>query len=79
MEDVGVLQMPKELKDVNKFIELSSSAVECRVKRIKNVVKLKLRTAKYLYTLKLEPGNAEEIIKKIQCQVIEVQLNKLTL
>ncbi|NVM56194.1 MAG: 50S ribosomal protein L38e [Candidatus Helarchaeota archaeon] len=64
--------MPKELKDVMKFIELSNDASECRVKRIKDVVKLKLRTIKYLYTLKLEPENAEEIIKKIKCQVIEI-------
>jgi large subunit ribosomal protein L38e len=64
--------MPKELKDVEKFVELSNTAAECRVIRIKNTVKLKLRTAKYLYTLKLEPEGAEEIIKKIKCQVVEI-------
>ena len=64
--------MPKELKDVSQFVELSNTATECRVKRIKDVVKLKLRTAKCLYTLRLEPDNAEEIIKQIKCQVIEV-------
>ena len=64
--------MPKELKDISKFIELSTKAVECRVIRIKDIVKLKLRTVKYLYTLKLEPESAEEIIKQIKCQVIEV-------
>lgn len=64
--------MPKELKDISKFVELSTNAVECRVKRIKDVVKLKLRTIKYLYTLKLEPESAEEIIKQIKCQVIEI-------
>ena len=64
--------MPKEIKDVDKFLELSNNAIECRVKRIKDVVKLKLRTAKYLYTLKVGPDDAEELIKKINCQVIEV-------
>lgn len=64
--------MPKELKDVNKFIELSSKATECRVKRVKDTVKLKLRTVRYLYTLKVDPQGAEEIIKKIKCQVIEI-------
>jgi len=64
--------MPKELKDVNKFIELSNKAIECRVKRIKETVKLKLRTPRYLYTLKVDPQGAEEIIKKIKCQVIEI-------
>ncbi|MHA1130638.1 MAG: 50S ribosomal protein L38e [Candidatus Helarchaeota archaeon] len=64
--------MPKEIKDIEQFIELSNNAVECRVKRIKNVVKLKIRTPKYLYTLKLEPDMAEDTIKKIKCHVIEV-------
>ncbi len=64
--------MPKEIKDVEKFLEMSQNAVECRVKRIKDVVKLKLRTTRYLYTLKLDPERAEDIIKKISCQVIEV-------
>ena len=54
--------MPKELKDVDKFIELSSKATECRVKRVKETVKLKLRTIRYLYTLKVDPQGAEEII-----------------
>ena len=66
--------MPKELKDIEKFIQLSetTNATEVRVKRVKDVVKLKLRTTKYLYTLKLDPDSAEEIIKRIKCQVIEV-------
>lgn len=64
--------MPKELKDVDKFIELSGKASECRVKRVKETVKLKLRTIRYLYTLKVDPQGAEEIIKKIKCQVVEI-------
>ncbi|MHA1263839.1 MAG: hypothetical protein ACTSRS_01265 [Candidatus Helarchaeota archaeon] len=64
--------MPKEIKDVTRFLELSNSANECRVKRIKEAVKLKLRTKKYLYTLKVTPEAAEELIKQIKCQVIEV-------
>ena len=64
--------MPKEIKDVERFIMLSNEAVEMRVKRIKDVVKLKLRTVKYLHTLKVEPESAEEIIKQVKCQVIEI-------
>jgi large subunit ribosomal protein L38e len=64
--------MPKELKDVNEFIELSARATECRVKRVKETVKLKLRTPRFLYTLKVDPQGAEEIIKKIKCQVVEI-------
>jgi hypothetical protein len=42
------------------------------VKRLKDVVKLKLRTARKLYTLKVEPMKAEEIIKKLQCEIREI-------
>lgn len=64
--------MPKEIKDITQFLELASKANECRVKRVKDVVKLKLRTPRLLYTLKLDPENAEAIIKQIKCQIIEV-------
>ena len=65
--------MPKEIKDVERFIMLANgAAVEMRVKRIKDIVKLKLRTPKYLYTLKVEPESAEDIIKQVKCQVIEI-------
>ena len=64
--------MPKEIHDVERFIMLANGAVECRVKRIKDVVKLKLRTPRYLYTLKVEPESAEDIIKQVKCQVIEI-------
>ncbi len=64
--------MPKEIKDVQRFIEMSSTALEMRVIRVKDAVKLKLRTPKYLYTLKLDPDSAETVIKQVKCQVIEI-------
>lgn len=64
--------MPKELFDTEKFLELSKVAIHCRVKRGKEDVKLKLRTKKYLFTLKAEIGVAEELLKKIDCQIIEI-------
>jgi hypothetical protein len=39
---------------------------------MKNEVKLKLRTPSKLYTLKVEPGMAEETIKKLKCEIKEV-------
>jgi ferritin-like protein len=63
--------MPSEIVDVDKFIELSSRAEYCAVKRLKDIVKLKVRTPKQLYTLKVEPLKAEEIIKKLQCEIRE--------
>jgi len=35
-------------------------------------VKLKLRTPRKLYTIKVEPTRAEEIIKKLRCEIREV-------
>jgi transposase-like protein len=64
--------MPTEIFDVEKFIELSEKARECKIKRLKDVVKLKLRTPKMLYTLKVDPAKAEEIIKQIKCEIKEV-------
>ncbi|MHA2228988.1 MAG: hypothetical protein ACXADL_10025, partial [Candidatus Thorarchaeota archaeon] len=59
--------------DVDKFLEMTEDAVECRVKRSSDQVKLKLRTARYLYTLVVEPQKAEEILQQVKCQVVEAR------
>ncbi len=64
--------MPSEIFDVEKFVEMSANAKFCSVKRLKDIVKLKLRTPNRLYTLKVEPLNAEETIKKLKCEIQEV-------
>jgi ferritin-like protein len=64
--------MPSEILDAEKFVETSGRAEYCAVKRLKEVVKLKLRTPSRLYTLKVAPTKAEEIIKKLQCEVREI-------
>jgi ferritin-like protein len=64
--------MPAEIFDQNRFVEISERAEYCAVKRLKDVVKLKLRTARRLYTLKVEPVKAEELIKKLQCEIREI-------
>lgn len=64
--------MPREIIDEEKFIELAEFAVHCRVKRLKDVVKLKLRTKKILYTYKTDPATAERILRNITCDVIEL-------
>ena len=63
--------MPKELTDEKEFVEMSERAVECRVKRLQDVVKLKLRTDRYLYTFKADPTRAAELLKQVKCEVIE--------
>ncbi len=65
--------MPKQIYDVDKFLEMSEDAEECRVKRGSNQVKLKLRTTRYLYTIVVEPQKAEEIIQQVKCQVVEAR------
>jgi len=64
--------MPTEVFDLNRFVEISERAEYCAVKRLKDVVKLKLHTARRLYTLKVKPLKAEELIKKLQCEIREV-------
>jgi hypothetical protein len=64
--------MPAEITNAEKFVEMSARAKFCAVKRLKSSVKLKLRTASQLYTLKVEPVNAEETIKKLKCEIREV-------
>ena len=64
--------MPTEIFDTEKFIQISERAEYCALKRLEKVVKLKLRTSKQLYTLKVEPIQAEEIIKKLGCEIREI-------
>jgi hypothetical protein len=55
--------MPKELKDSEQFQKLMTKAVELRVVRQKDFVKLKLRTPDFLYTYKTNENEADGIIK----------------
>ena len=64
--------MPSEILDVEKFVAMSAKAKYCAVKKLKEVVKLKLRTSSKLYTLKVESLKAEEIIKKLKCEIREL-------
>jgi len=64
--------MPEELFDADRFVQVSERAEYCNIKRLKRTVKLKLRTPNKLYTLKVEPTKAEEIIKKLHCEIREV-------
>jgi hypothetical protein len=64
--------MPSEIFDLKKFVAMSAKAKYCQVKRLEETVKLKLRTPSRLYTLKVEPINADEIIKKLKCEIMEL-------
>lgn len=64
--------MPTEIFDAEEFVKLSEVALACRVKRLKDLVKLKLRTPSMLYTIKLQAPQAEEALKRIKCEIQEV-------
>ena len=64
--------MPAEISNVDAFVAMSAKAEYCSVKRLKDTVKLKLRTPKRLLTLKIEPLRADEIIKKLKCEIKEL-------
>ncbi len=65
--------MPIEIKDKEKFIEISEKATECRVKKNSDNTKLKIRTGKYLYTIKLDPKEADEVVGKLSCPTVEIE------
>jgi len=58
---------PQEIFDTEEFLTLAEGASKCLVKRLEDVTKLKLRTPRYLYTIKLEASEAEELLGKIRC------------
>jgi hypothetical protein len=64
--------MPSEVFETEKFVTMSAHAKYCSVKRSKDGVKLKLRTPGNLYTLKVPIAKADEVIKKLQCEIQEL-------
>ncbi len=80
--------MPAEITSIDEFVSLSEIALECRVKRSKDVVKLKLRTpgrlythkakveraddAGRLYTHKAKVERADDVIRRLKCEIVEV-------
>jgi len=71
LHDQADCQMPTEILNAEEFVKISERASECRVKRLKDIVRLKLRTASQLYTIKVDPAKAAEMLKQIRCEVIE--------
>ena len=63
--------LPVEV-DLDAFLKLAADAESCRVKRLGDITKLKLRTPRRLYTFEAEKDKAEEIIKKLKCKIVEV-------
>ena len=67
-----MFKLPKEIFSEEEFIKISDRAVHCRVKRVKDTVKLKLRTKKSLFTFKTDPSSAERLLRDVGCDIIEL-------
>ena len=63
--------MPQELKSKEEFEKLLESATEIRVARSGDQAKVKLRTAKALYTFKTTSEDADSLIKGTKTPVVE--------
>jgi hypothetical protein len=65
--------MPVEIFSEKEFLEIAKDrATLCRIKKVKDVVKLKLRTPKHLYTFKTTPEKAEALLKEIEIEQVEL-------
>ncbi|MGC9210448.1 MAG: hypothetical protein ACP5FT_04210 [Acidilobus sp.] len=62
--------MPVELYTLEEALKVAPKAIECRVKRTTRdgKAKIKLRTKRYLYTLKVEPSQVDEVLSKLGCK-----------
>ena len=67
--------MPVEILNKEKFIEISERASECRVVKNekKKVAKVKARTKRYLYTIKLGISELNDFLKDLKCnKIVEI-------
>ena len=64
--------MPVEIKDKEAFKEIVKRAIECRVKKDKKtgLVKVKARTKRYLYTIKIPEEELDKFLEEIKCPKI---------
>ncbi|MHA1310499.1 MAG: hypothetical protein ACTSQO_06170 [Candidatus Helarchaeota archaeon] len=66
------MTIPVEIKDENELLKIAKDSTECKVIRVGDKVKIKVRGTKYLYTYITNPKSSEELLKKIPCKIIEL-------
>lgn len=72
-----MVELPKELYDIEQLEKLLPKALELRVVRDEKDVKLKIRTPEYLYTLKTNEQTVQGFLKNAKdLQVIEIGQKK---
>jgi large subunit ribosomal protein L38e len=65
--------MPIEITDEKQFLDIAKNRASlCRIKKVNEIVKLKLRTPKHLYTFKTTPEKAELLLKDIEIERVEL-------
>lgn len=65
--------MPIEVRSQEEFIRISEKASECRVvrKQKEGIAKIKARTKRYLYTIKIPLDQVDDFLKRLKCQNIK--------
>ena len=61
--------MPKEILNIEDLGPIIERAIECRTKRVGDLVKLKFRTKTTLYTIKVTPEEASQIESEISSRM----------
>lgn len=69
--------LPVEVKSKEDFINVASRAVEIRVKRGKEYAKIKARTKKYLYTLKVNLNELDSLINELKKAYPNIPINEI--
>jgi len=64
--------MPHEIRSEEEFTALIPRAVEVRVKRLREMVKLKLRTPQRLYTFKCDPATADRLLSGLKVPIVDL-------
>ncbi len=67
--------MPVEIFDKEEFKKLAKQASECRVKKLEKegIAKVKARTRRYLYTIKIKLDELDSFLKELECKnIVEV-------
>jgi hypothetical protein len=66
------MAMPREITSAEEFTKLVPRAIEVRVKRLRDMVKLKLRTPQLLYTFKCDPATADRLLNGLKIPIVDL-------
>lgn len=64
--------MPVEIHDKGEFVKISNRAIDCKIKKLGEYVKVKLRTKRKLYTIKVKANEVDELVARLKVKCTEV-------